>query len=116
VSIVISGNTSTEWFRLDQAAAETKFMLTGPFSGTVSLQYSNNGTYQNKGTDFTTDPRTFTAAGVYEIPFGIARFVRFVGSGWASGTCVPSFGHTKNSNGGLFIPTPEQNLQPPVTS
>lgn len=118
MSVVIkAAGLTTEWFALVDAAEKTCFMLTGPFVGTVSLQYSNNPAYSSKGTDYVTDSTQYTApGGPFEIPFGVARYARFVGSAWTSGTCVPSFAHTKNAAGQLFVPNPEKNNPQPVTA
>jgi hypothetical protein len=83
-------NQSTGWIDLRAVTSTLSYIVTGTFPGgtILSVQYSNNEAF-DKGTDFTTDPATITAAvGPLQFPFGISRFVRFQLTGFAGGANV----------------------------
>lgn len=99
-------NQTTEWWDLRACATAVCFTLTGDFSEAVGLHYSNNEEV-SKGTDYTVDASTYaTKAGPLELPFGVAKFVRFYsGASWgAATTCVPRFATAANADGQLFTP------------
>jgi len=103
-------NQQTEWFDLRGAAESVCFTLTGNFSTAVGLRYSNLDAYA-KGTDYTTDDTTWSAAdGPLEIPFGIAKFCAFFSSGsWTTNTtCTVRFSRTKNPDGQLVDIAPQE--------
>lgn len=107
--ILTGANQQTDWWDLRSAAETVCFMLTGTFSTSVSIHYSNVEAY-SKGSAYLPDDSTYsTATGPLRFPFGIARFVRFASSGsWSVGTiCVPSFAMARDAEGQLFAPTPQ---------
>jgi len=85
-----AANANTGWLDLRALTSSVSYIATGNFPGgtVVSIQYSNNEAY-DKGSEFIADPQTITvAAGPAELPFGVARFVRFIMTGFAAGASV----------------------------
>lgn len=106
---ITGANQQTQWWNLSAVAASICFLLTGDFVDPVGIRYSNNDAI-DKGTDYTTDATTYSAAsGPLELPFGIAKYVAFFsGSAWTSGkTCRPSFAKGKDPNGQLVDVGPQ---------
>jgi hypothetical protein len=100
----------TEWWDLRPFGDGVCFNLTGNFATAVSIHYSNNPDVA-KGTDYTTGSATYAAAiGPLRLPPGLADFVRFASSGsWSAGTtCSPSFAVSRNANGQLVKPAPQE--------
>lgn len=101
-------NQKTEWWDLRGVSSTLCFTLTGTFSTAVSIHYSNEDAF-DKESNYRAGSATYSAAtGPLELPFGIARWVRFASSGsWTGGTtCVPGFARAKGPNGEPFdIPT-----------
>ncbi len=103
-------NQQTDWWDLSGFGDGVCFVLTGDFSAAVSIHYSNNSAV-SKGTDYVVDETTYsTAIGPLKFPAGVADFVRFVSGGsWGAGTeCVPSFAKSRNANGQLVSPAPQE--------
>jgi hypothetical protein len=103
-------NQQTEWWDLRPFPDGVCFMLTGNFATAVSIHYSNDPDV-SKGTNYTTDSTTYSAAvGPLKFPAGVADFVRFASSGsWsASTTCEPTFAHSRTSGGQNVLPAPQE--------
>ena len=103
-------NQETEWWDLRAFGDGVCFTLTGDFATAISIRYSNNPA-EDKGTDYTTDSTTYSAAtGPLKFPAGIADFVQFASSGsWSAGTeCVPRFAHSKTPSGQIVRPSPQE--------
>lgn len=108
MALTLTGaNQKTEWFDLTGAASEIMFHLTGDFSEAVGIHYSNEKAYDKEdaylvGAASDIWPVT-TADGPFELPFGIALYVRFYsGASWGAGTtCTPLFGNKKGADGQL---------------
>jgi len=99
--VTITGNGKTDPFDLRVAATDACFTLEGGTGGTVTPQYANKeGTTKVDG-DYTADstPIAVSAnAGPFQIPFGAAKFVRFVGNG-VTGTVTVRWGQVKDWSG-----------------
>lgn len=108
---ITGANQQTAWFDLTAFADSVCFILTGDFSSSVGIRYSNNPA-QSKGTDYTTDASTYsTKAGPLEFPIGgrLAKFVAFFSGGsWTAGTCIVRFAKGKNANGQLVDVAPQE--------
>jgi hypothetical protein len=107
MAIILTGaNQKTEWWDLRGVASDVCFLLTGDFNQEVGIHYSNLESY-DKEASYLRGTATYTSAiGPLQLPFGIARFVRFYSGGsWGAGTtCTPSFANAEGPDGQLFVP------------
>lgn len=112
-------NQKTGWWDISTCASAVCFNLDGDFIEAVSVQYSNDPAYAKDANSIRTDATTYSApAGPLQLPFGVAKFVRFAtGGSWTAGKkCSPRFSTALNSDGKLYTPSVQQNITAPVTA
>lgn len=110
----VSGGV-TPWYRLFERSAESSFHLTGTFTATVQLEYSNNAAF-NKGTDYAIDETTLTLPSVRGLPIGIGDFFRARCTAYTSGSPKLSFAKALGPDGKPFSIPEDSSVTPAPSS
>lgn len=100
-------NDSTGWIPMDNVLDDIAFNVTGTFSGTITLQASNQ-------TDVTktrySTITTYTATqSPLNIPREVGRYIRLIMTAYTSGTAYVGFSKGLNTDGTLYDLTPQGN-------
>lgn len=109
----VSGGV-TPWFRLFERSAESSFHLTGTFTATIQIEYSNNPNF-DKGTDYGIDETSLTLPSVRGLPVGIGDFVRHRCTAYTSGSPKLSYAKALGPDGKPFS-IPEDSKVTPAPS
>jgi hypothetical protein len=104
-------NDSTEWIGLDTIASDIAFNITGTFSGTISLQVSNQ-TDTTKTRYSTVTTYTATSAPL-NLPREIGRYFRFIMTAYTSGTAYVGLSKGVDVNGQLVDLNPQGTSSTP---
>lgn len=110
----LTGNGKTDAFDLRTCASPVCFTLEGGQGGTVTPQYANREGAK-VDSDWTSDPTPIPVganAGPYQIPLGLAKFIRFVGGG-VSGTVTVRWARAKDDHGNMCDVNIEAPVAPP---
>lgn len=105
----------TPWFRLSERSAASSFTLTGTFTATIQLEYSNAPTF-DKGTDYAIDDTAFTLPTLRALPLGIADYVRARCTAYTSGSPKLSFAQALDANGRPFKIGEDSKITSPPSS
>lgn len=105
-------NDSTGWIPLDSIVEDFAFNITGTFTGTISLQVSNQS--DETKTRLSTVTTYTTAQSPLAIPREIGRYVRFIMTIYSSGTAYVGLSKGIDSAGQLVDMRPQTSSNAPA--
>lgn len=106
-----SQNDSTGWIPLDSIIDDIAFNISGTFSGTISLQVSNQTDYTK--TQYST-VTTYTATQApLGLPRDIGRYFRLIMTSYVSGTAYVGISKGRSTGNQLVDLTPQTNSNDP---
>ena len=114
----VQGATSggvTPWYRLWERTTASGVHLTGTFTATIQLEYSNAETF-DKGADFAIDSTPFTTPNARAMPLGIGDYVRGRCTSFTSGTPKLSFSRSLGDDGRPFKICEDTKVTPAPSS
>lgn len=114
VAGAISGGV-TPWYRLSERTAESSFTLTGTFTATIQLEYSN-ATAFNKGNDYAIDDTVLDEPSLRALPVGIGDYVRGRCTAFTSGSPKMSLARALGADGRPFTIAEDTKLTAPPSS
>lgn len=104
-------NDSTGWIDIRGVADDFTFNISGTWSGTITLEASNQSDYTKTRTSTVT---TYTANTAPRGLPRVGRFVRFKMTSYVSGAAYVGFSEAKMADGRLIDLAPQSNTNDPT--
>jgi hypothetical protein len=98
-------NDSTGWIPMDNVLDDIAFNITGTFSGTITLQASNQS--DTTKTRYSTIATYTTTSSPLNIPREVGRYIRFIMTAYTSGTAYVGLSKGLDPDGRLFDLAPQ---------